>query len=628
MIIDSKNLITNKKRLIFGAVFILLIFYFIFSSDEENFRERSQRGVGGVVGGNNNNKGQQPQQQQQQQRAEWSDSQLTKTIKENMKLNNATIESDLYKVKWLDEIRPDNERVRKFRIKKNSDITANLDRLYDHPPIAIVTSNKPKHLDRLLANLINNCNANIDRIKVFNDGKSVQNILSKYNVTKEYRISKKSQEGSNSNQVLSNEEKQYYMNSHYKEIFSFMFNNETSDKVIFLEEDLIMSPDSLEYFNHLSKLMNYDPSIFGISAWNDNGFKWNVEQSRSNFENKFSFLRQDHFGGLGFLISREIYKKRIEPNWQIESTTPWDVIVQQSMRSGDSCIFPEIPRSQHAPLLERNYDSIFKDQPEKDGWGNYNFYLPKITTIHTYHMNLSKYLSPEYDLQVKKRIMRATEVDTLNSIPMMFSTSNRFVYYVPAKSNDDPRWDAVIDKLQMVGRGNGGAVRGIYKGVIETTFFGKRVYLVGTYSPFYSQQQRNKSQRILFNDFPKEEFDPTITNPLTSTMLFRTDKDLSLDITLAEKVFSCKDFCEKHKVSCLESDMMLLTDSTIVLLQLEQHCSQVNYIPSNNTDTFYPIKDKDGICWTTNQYSKLSCTSKPPKKSEASRICICKDKSF
>ncbi|KAK5576173.1 hypothetical protein RB653_007314 [Dictyostelium firmibasis] len=623
MIIDSKNLIANKKRLIFGAVFILIIIYFIFSNNEsynENFKEKSQRGAGGV-----NSKS--------QQKPEWNDNQLVKTIKQNMILNNGTIESDLYKVKWLDEIRPDNERVRKFRIKKNSDITMNIDKLYDHPPIAIVTSNKPKHLDRLLANLINNCNANIDRIKVFNDGKSVSTILSKYNVTDELRISKRSstqqQENSNTNTVaLSNEEKQYYMNSHYKEIFSYMFNNESYDKVIFLEEDLIMSPDSLEYFNHLSKLMNYDPSIFGISAWNDNGFKWNVEQARSNYDNKFSFLRQDHFGGLGFLISKDIYKKRIEPNWQIESTTPWDVIVQKSMRSGDSCIFPEIPRSQHAPLLERNYDSIFKDQPEKDGWGNYNFYLPKITTIHTYHMNLSKYLSHEYDQQVKKRIMRATEVDTLNSLPMMYSTSNRFVFYVPSKSNDDPRWDTIINKLQMVGRGNGGAVRGIYKGVVETTFFGKRVYLVGTYSPFYSQQQRNKSPRILFNDFPKEEFDSAITDPLTNTMLFRTDKDLSLDITLAEKGYSCKDFCEKHKVSCLESDMMLLTDSTIVLLQLEQHCSEVNYVPNNNTDTFYPIKDKDGVCWTTNQYSKLSCTSKSPKKSEASRICICKDKSF
>ncbi|EGC37158.1 hypothetical protein DICPUDRAFT_91685 [Dictyostelium purpureum] len=615
---NNKNNI-NKKKILIAILFIFFIFYYILQTESSPsyYIKASTK--------SNSKKA--------SSKDSWSDSQLTRNIKYNMMLKNATIDQDLYKVKWHDEIRPFSDRVRKFKMNNNGEYVVNIDKIYDHPDIAIISSNRPKHLNRLLHNLIDNCNANIHKIYVFDDGSlDVSSIIKEHNITNYHRLSKyvntvPKQASDGKVAAKTNEEKQYYMNSHYKEVFSFVFNNKTLDKVIFLEDDLIMAPDSLQYFKHLSKLMDYDPSIFSISAWNDNGFKWNVDNLQSSIDNKFSFRRQEHFGGLGFLTSQKVYKRKIEPKWKTETSLPWDVVIQSAFGKSDSSIYPEIPRSHHAPILERDYNSLFNDLQVGDGWANYNFYLPKNVLVHTWYIDISKYLSFEYDSELKEKIHRSIELDSLLSIPMLFSTTNSFLMYLGSKSNEDPKWDNIISKLQMIGRGNGGAVRGIYKGVIETTFQGRKLFIVGTYSPFYDKNHRKRNPKIFFSDFKVDQFDSTVESAKANTYLYRMEKDLTLEITLAESGFSCKDFCEKHKRVCQETDMMILTDPTIVQIEMETHCATVKAVDQKDQNIYYPIKDKDRNCFITKEFSKLSCTSKLPKsKNDSSRICICKDK--
>ena len=40
-----------------------------------------------------------------------------------------------------------------------------------------------------------------------------------------------------------------------------------------LEEDLIVSPDFLNYFHYLLPLLKADDTLLTISAWNDNGIR-------------------------------------------------------------------------------------------------------------------------------------------------------------------------------------------------------------------------------------------------------------------------------------------------------------------------------------------------------------------
>jgi hypothetical protein len=43
------------------------------------------------------------------------------------------------------------------------------------------------------------------------------------------------------------------------------------DRVIILEDDMELAPDFFSYFRATSRLLDTDPTLFCISAWNDNG---------------------------------------------------------------------------------------------------------------------------------------------------------------------------------------------------------------------------------------------------------------------------------------------------------------------------------------------------------------------
>ena len=51
--------------------------------------------------------------------------------------------------------------------------------------------------------------------------------------------------------------------------------------VIIIEDDLLFSPDFLEYFTSVAPLIEKDPTVFIASAWNDNGFREKVTEANS-----------------------------------------------------------------------------------------------------------------------------------------------------------------------------------------------------------------------------------------------------------------------------------------------------------------------------------------------------------
>ena len=64
---------------------------------------------------------------------------------------------------------------------------------------------------------------------------------------------------------------------HYKFSLSYMFDEATdAPGVIVVEDDFYFSPDFYEYFVATAPLLELDPSLWIISAWNDNGFDVNV----------------------------------------------------------------------------------------------------------------------------------------------------------------------------------------------------------------------------------------------------------------------------------------------------------------------------------------------------------------
>mmetsp|Transcript_6505 Transcript_6505/g.9747 ORF Transcript_6505/g.9747 Transcript_6505/m.9747 type:complete len:580 (-) Transcript_6505:202-1941(-) len=126
---------------------------------------------------------------------------------------------------------------------------------------------------------------------------------------------------------------------HYKFSLTSMFDRFPNAKaIIIIEDDLLFSPDFYEYFQSTSPILNEDNSVFAISAWNDNGFKHRVKDP-------YTLRRTGFFPGLGWLLTRKLYKDELEVQWP---RTHWDHWLRSpEIHKNREIVYPEIPRSFH-----------------------------------------------------------------------------------------------------------------------------------------------------------------------------------------------------------------------------------------------------------------------------------------
>ena len=77
---------------------------------------------------------------------------------------------------------------------------------------------------------------------------------------------------------------------------------------ILVEEDLDVSPDFFSYFSQTMHLMEEDPTLYCISAWNDQGYEHSCKDPALTY-------RVETMPGLGWMLKRSLYKQELEPNW-------------------------------------------------------------------------------------------------------------------------------------------------------------------------------------------------------------------------------------------------------------------------------------------------------------------------
>ena len=127
--------------------------------------------------------------------------------------------------------------------------------------------------------------------------------------------------------------------SHYR--FSLVKAFETfqdAPAIIILEDDLSLSPDFLSWFVAAGRVVEKDPSLWCVSAWNDNGFTALVKQP-------YAVKRTILFPGLGWLLFRNEFEKYLKPTWPDDQ---WDWYVRRVFqRKGRECLIPEISRTFH-----------------------------------------------------------------------------------------------------------------------------------------------------------------------------------------------------------------------------------------------------------------------------------------
>ena len=164
-------------------------------------------------------------------------------------------------------------------------------------PTAIIASNRPHYLYRMIRTLLSANGANPDMITVFIDGFYDEPLA----VAELF--------GLRGVQHAPIGVRNARISQHYKSSLSSTFQIfPTAKYAIVLEEDLDVSPDFFSYFSQLVSVLETDPSLYCVSAWNDQGYEHTTTDPSAVY-------RVETMPGLGWMLKRSLYTQELEPRW-------------------------------------------------------------------------------------------------------------------------------------------------------------------------------------------------------------------------------------------------------------------------------------------------------------------------
>mmetsp|Transcript_13347 Transcript_13347/g.43619 ORF Transcript_13347/g.43619 Transcript_13347/m.43619 type:complete len:609 (+) Transcript_13347:29-1855(+) len=160
---------------------------------------------------------------------------------------------------------------------------------------------------------------------------------------------------------------------------------------VVVEDDLLLSPDALLYFWSTAWLLEHDPSLWCVSAWNDQGYPHVVSDPSS-------LGRTDFFPGLGWMITGRLWREELAGKWPAKASTGWDHWMRLSSVSlGRECIRPDVPRTRHASPSGTN---VKDNKP-------FEAFAFERTGVHTFG-ELHGLLRPMYDAMLGRLLAAPT----------------------------------------------------------------------------------------------------------------------------------------------------------------------------------------------------------------------------
>jgi len=336
---------------------------------------------------------------------------------------------------------------------------------HSHFPILIICHKRQAELDALLWSLFQQSHVLLDKslILAVQDGKypDVRDIVTKHGISMIQNV--ELLQVGKSRDFLAEK-----VSRHYKSAITFAMDHFTdSPVVIILEDDLLLSPDFLDFFNLASKLLDSDSSVWAVSAWNDNGSMARKEASRN-------ILRTDFFPGLGWLLKRDIWEHM---NWPMKH---WDWYFRSSnFTAGKHCIYPEVSRVYHMPgngsfmenrLFTKYFKNVVSSQDSAFKWQLEDFVVAK--------QNI-------YNSRIVKVLMHgSTHVSHGSQLQGILAKIPGTVFVIWYCINPDPRFATKSKPLAKEFGIWHQLLRGSYEGLHEVTYKnGIRVFLINTYDP-------------------------------------------------------------------------------------------------------------------------------------------------
>ncbi|XP_077542710.1 alpha-1,3-mannosyl-glycoprotein 2-beta-N-acetylglucosaminyltransferase-like [Haemaphysalis longicornis] len=248
----------------------------------------------------------------------------------------------------------------------------------------------------------------------------------------------------------------YRIARHYKWALTQVFDHFKHTAVIVLEDDLDIAPDFFEYFASLLPILRNDPSLFCISAYNDNGKRRHISLSPDMLH------RTDFFSGLGWLLTRELWQE-IGPRWPKSFWDDW--IRNDEQRKGRACIRPEVSRTRtfgRKGVSEGQFfDTYLRDVHLNDVFVRFS------------SMDLSYLHQSRYD----QAFLAAVNESRLHSLEDL--TGGRLTHS-PSKIpyEGERAFDEIAEFLGIMNDFKAGVPRTAYKGVVSTYYEGIRLFLV------------------------------------------------------------------------------------------------------------------------------------------------------
>ncbi|XP_045597661.1 alpha-1,3-mannosyl-glycoprotein 2-beta-N-acetylglucosaminyltransferase isoform X2 [Procambarus clarkii] len=245
---------------------------------------------------------------------------------------------------------------------------------------------------------------------------------------------------------------------HYKWALNQLFHKFNHEAVIIVEDDLDVAPDFFEYFSASYPILRSDPTLWCVSAWNDNG-KTNLVDVKNG---STILYRTDFFPGLGWMMTRELWDE-LGPKWPRSYWDDWVRAPEQ--RADRACIRPEVSRT-------RTFG--------KKGVSNGLFYEKYLKQIHLNDvyvpfskMNLSYLLKEQYDPAFEREV-QASQVVTISDVRsdrLTKGNTYRIIYHT--KDN----FKKITKSLGLMDDFKAGVPRTGYKGIITFFYGGLRIFL-------------------------------------------------------------------------------------------------------------------------------------------------------
>ncbi|KAI6173908.1 hypothetical protein M3Y98_01132900 [Aphelenchoides besseyi] len=253
--------------------------------------------------------------------------------------------------------------------------------------------------------------------------------------------------------------KSYYLISrHYNLGLSHVFDQRGFDSVIILEDDLDISSDFFDFFAGTRWLLDEDPSLFCISAWNDNGRPSLIDLTAHD-----RLYRSDFFPGLGWLMTKNLWSE-FGPKWPSGFWDDW--IRDPARRRKRSCIRPEISRTAMTTFGKKGASrGLF-----------FNYYLKKIflndVAVEFTALNQSSLLKSNYDHEFIDHVYQLPTIQFESFIKLKTKGAEyRITYQTMAQ------YTSIAKGLRLMADTKAGVPRTAYKGIVTCFVKGNRVFL-------------------------------------------------------------------------------------------------------------------------------------------------------